>query len=57
MWNVLNKILTKDIKLITTFISVNNLRSLYAAKKVGMEEITTFEFNEKEFYLLAKMND
>lgn len=54
MWNALNKILMKDIELITTFVSIHNARSLYAAKKVGMEEITVFEFNKKEFCLLAK---
>jgi hypothetical protein len=57
MWNFLNEILAKEIELITTFVSIHNLRSLYAAKKVGMEEITTFEFNKKEFCLLAKVND
>lgn len=56
MWNMLSEILTEDIELLTTFISTNNSRSLYAAKKAGMEEVTTFEFHKNKFYLLAKMN-
>src|SRR3990167_5785930 len=35
MWNTLNKILPKQTELIVTFISVNNPRSLHAAKKVN----------------------
>lgn len=55
MWDALNKILTNDIELLTTFVSAHNLRSLYAAKKVGMEEIVTFEFRERKFCLLVKI--
>ncbi len=57
MWNALSKILPKNIELITTFISAHNTRSLSAAKKTGMEEVTAFEFKEKEFCLLAKINN
>src|SRR3990167_133803 len=53
MWNMLDKILSSDIDLIVTFISIQNTRSFYAAKKVGMEEVTTFKFGEDEFYILA----
>ncbi len=53
MWNALHKIIINDIELLTTFISVDNVRSLAAAKKVGMEEVATFRFNNHEFSLLA----
>jgi len=56
MWDALTHVLKNNIELITTFISINNPRSLYAAKKVGMEEITSFEFKENKFWLLAKLN-
>ncbi len=54
LWHALNKILSADIELMITFISTQNPRSLHAAKKVGLEEIATFEFNQQTFYILAK---
>ncbi len=54
MWNALNKILADDIELLVTFISASNSRSLCAAKKIGMEEITVFKFQGNEFHMLAK---
>lgn len=57
MWRVLNEIVVKDIELIITFISIDNLRSLQAAKKIGMEEIATFKFKSNEFCILARMKD
>jgi len=53
MWNAMNKILSSDVELIVTFISINNPRSFYAAKKVGMEEVTKFKFHKDEFWMLA----
>lgn len=53
MWNALGGILPKEIELITTFISANNPRSLHAARKIQMNEITTFQHDGKEFILLA----
>lgn len=54
MWAALGLVLGKNIDLITTFVSIHNLRSYYAAQKVGMEEIATFKVNSNEFFLLAK---
>lgn len=53
MWSSLKKILDSNIELIVTFISVGNIRSLSAAKKIGMEEVATFQFNNHQFYILA----
>lgn len=54
LWEALYNILPKDVNLLTTFISTDNAHSLHAAQKVGMEVLTTFAFNEKEFWLLVK---
>lgn len=53
MWNALPDILAPEVELIVTFISIDNLRSLSAAKKVGMEEVSTFTFDGHEFCLLV----
>lgn len=55
MWGVLDTILPKEIELLTTFISIDNTRSLSAAIKVGMDKIATFQFDAKDFYLLAML--
>lgn len=53
MWNALGGILPKEVELITTFISADNPRSLHAAKKIQMNEVTIFQHNGKAFILLA----
>jgi hypothetical protein len=54
LWLALNKLLMHKADLVIAFISVHNLRSYHAAKKVGMCEISTFQFNESDFFLLIK---
>ncbi len=54
MWSCMNNILPKNIDLMTTCISTKNPASFYAAQKVGMKAISTFEFNQKEFYILVR---
>lgn len=54
LWNALTEILPKEINLVTTFIATNNPNSLYAAKKIGMEVVSQFKYNNNEFSILAR---
>lgn len=54
LWHALDESLPKHINLVATFISTKNPRSLSAAQKVGMAEVTTFDVAKQLFWLLAK---
>jgi hypothetical protein len=53
MWSALNN-MRRTNELMVTFISTKNLRSYHAAKKVGMREISTFQFKGNDFFVLVK---
>lgn len=53
MWLALNKMRCTN-ELMVTFIATQNLRSYHAAKKVGMEAISTFQFKGNDFFVLVR---
>lgn len=57
LYNRLFEETAKEFDVAIAFISTNNTRSVAAHKKVGMEEIDTFRWGDREFFIVGRSLD
>lgn len=55
MYNQVSSILPAHVQLITTLVSKSNPRSLRAHEKVGMQVLGDFNYNAREFVIMARL--